>query len=108
MRHSRARLSRRRPRLRRRKATDHPYPALGRRRRTKSPYGLLLAMAESGAYLCRERSLIFDFPHQGVEAMTGPSPGTCNLRWQELLSQEEILSWGHHQQRPKHLSKELA
>jgi hypothetical protein len=51
---------------------------------------------------------IFDFPRQGVEAMTGPSPGTCNLRWQELLSQEEILSWGHHQQRPKHLSKELA
>jgi hypothetical protein len=40
--------------------------------------------------------------------MTGQSPGTCNLRWQDLLSEEEIQNWVHRQQRPKRLSKELA
>jgi hypothetical protein len=30
--------------------------------------------------------------------MTGQFPATGNLRWQELLSQEEIRTWVHRQQ----------
>lgn len=40
--------------------------------------------------------------------MTGQFPDSRNLRWKELLSQEEIESWVRRQQRPKRLSKELA
>jgi hypothetical protein len=40
--------------------------------------------------------------------MTGQFPDTRNLRWKDLLSQEEIENWVLRQKRPRRLSKELA
>jgi hypothetical protein len=40
--------------------------------------------------------------------MTGQFPATCNLRWRELLSQEELQNWVVRQQHPKRLSSDFA
>ena len=40
--------------------------------------------------------------------MMGPFPTGCNLRWKELLTPEEILSWVNGRQTPQRLSREMA
>ena len=46
---------------------------------------------------------ILNFSSYRVDAMTKTFPINCNLRWQELLSPEEIRNWVNSQQVPKRL-----
>jgi hypothetical protein len=68
--------------------------------------GPFVCLWPRATYLYREQ--FFDFPRQGAEAMTGQFPASCNLRWQELLTQVELQNWVLRQQLPKRLSTELA
>jgi hypothetical protein len=60
-----------------------------------------------GEHSGRFSKIIVDFPRVEVEAMRSRFPATCNLRWLEFLSPEEIRNWFNSQQIRRRLLTEL-